>query len=181
MTSNPISGPSGRIDRRARGRRSMSATTRTLAIALALAALVALPANVSAVGGYSQGATINITGAHLLAKVDVIVDVDVTCQPVNGFTELSLSLGSVGGVSASITERVGKTVATGQGAFFDPTITTITCDGSIVHFQVNVSPSGLIPFARGQAVIDANFSAFTPDFTGSDAAGTGAVAVKIGN
>jgi len=146
-----------------------------------LAALVALPATVSAVGGYSQGATINITGAHLFAKVDVIVDIEVTCQPVNGFTELSISLGSVGGVSASITERVGKTVATGQGGFFNPNITTITCDGSIVHFQVNVSPSGLVPFARGQAVIDATFSAFAPDFSGSDAADTGAVAVKIGN
>jgi hypothetical protein len=180
MTSHPTNRPSGNPARRARGRARLSPMTRTIAMGVALAALVMFPANVAA-AGYSQGATITITGAHLLAKVDVIVDVDVTCQPVNGFTELSLSLGSVGGVSASITERVGKTVATGQGAFFDPTVTTITCDGSIVHFQINVSPSGLVPFARGQAVIDATFSAFAPDFSGSDSADTGAIAVKIGN
>jgi hypothetical protein len=181
MTSDPISMPSGHIARRSAGGPSLLRTTRTVAIAVAMAALVALPSNVFATGGYSQGATINITGAHLFAKVDVIVDVDVTCQPVNGFTELSISLGSVGGASASITERVGKTVATGQGAFFDPNTTTITCDGRIVHFQITVSPSGLVPFARGQAAIDASFSAYAPDFSGSDAAGTGPVALKIGN
>lgn len=108
MTSHPNMRPSGHVDRRPRGGRSLSPRIRTVAIAATLAAFVALPANVSAVGGYSQGATINITGAHLLAKVDVIVDVDVTCQPVNGLTELLISLGSVGGVSAGITERVGR-------------------------------------------------------------------------
>lgn len=84
---------------------------RSLAVAVAAAALIVLPANVLASSSYSQGATVAVTDAHLLAKVGVVVDIAATCQPLNGVTQLYPQF------VVTITQRVKKTVAQETGVY----------------------------------------------------------------
>jgi len=148
-----------------------------LVVAVAAAALVVLPANVFASTGFSQGATVTITGAHQFAGVGVAVDVAVTCQPLNGVSQLSPSVG------VSITERVKKTVAQGTAYVYLPNSGTITCDGiTISHFEIDVLPSGSVPFTRGVAAMDASANLVDPNnfCCTSESADTGLNAVTIG-
>jgi hypothetical protein len=156
---------------------------RGLTIGIAVAMLLALPASAFAAGAYSQGATIRITGAHLVANVAVVVDVAVACQPINGNTQLTLGYGpGQSDVAVTITQRVGKSVASGSG-MFNGQNTTITCDGTTVsNYQINVLPSGTVPFSRGMAAMDA--STFIQDLSlccsgPYDRADTGLINVNI--
>ena len=87
---------------------------RGLAVAVAATALIVLPANVFASSSYSQGATVSITDAQLLAKAAVVVDIAATCQPLNGVTQLYPQF------VVTITQRVKKTVASGIGVYNAP-------------------------------------------------------------
>ncbi len=153
---------------------------------VALLALSAVPVAASTGGGAGtdSGATIRITGAHVLANVAVVVDVAVTCQPINGNTQLTLGYGAgMTDLSVTVTERVGKTVASAGGTF-DGSNTTITCDGTTIsHYKIDVVPAaGTVPFTRGAAVMDA--TTFIQDLTVCcsgpiDQGDTGLTAVKI--
>jgi len=149
---------------------------------VALLALSAVP--VSASTGSSSGATIKITGAHLLAGVAVVVDVSVTCQPINGNTQLTLGYGAgMTDLSVTITQRVGKKVASAGGTF-NGSNTTITCDGTTVSkYKIDVVPAGgTVPFTTGTSAMDGQ--TFIQDLTVCcsgpfDQGDTGLIAVKI--
>jgi len=158
---------------------------RQLAVAAALLGLLtisAVPVAADTGGGGGSGATVAITGAHLFAKVGVVVDVAVTCQPLNGVTQLQLGYGpGNSGLSVNITERVGKTVAGGSGSFNGSNI-AITCDGTTVsQYQITVLPSGSVPFSRGAAAMDATAFIIDPNSCcgPGDSGDSGWVTVKV--
>lgn len=143
---------------------------RGLALGIALAALIALPAaTLAATGGGetiypridNRGVVVDIEGATLNNKLMATIAVRLTCDEITYFDwdtgqEISTTEGRVF-TSGQLLEAQGRSIASASG-FGDQ---DVTCDGSTVnHLSVQVL-AGNLPLKRGDVVagIDAEVGA----------------------
>ena len=117
----------------------------------------------SAGGGGGGGTmTITITGATLVARVDAVVHVTYVCdQLFDPFTGFPVPASETSGnIFVSMQERVGSSVANGNGgaSTMPACDRTPTFSGTPNQVDVLVAPSGA-PFKKGTAVAQAFGSA----------------------
>jgi hypothetical protein len=160
----------------------------SLVMAGALALAVVTPAAADTTGGgpgaaYSDGMTITITSAKVVAKVLVVVGFDITCDPAPEGANWEDSY-----FSAYVKQASGRAIATGWVDWWirDP---SALCDGA-VHSLTASLPAETVPFKSGTAAIGITgsvsyWSEWCDDWacysdSGNRRASTGWVTVKLG-
>jgi hypothetical protein len=162
----------------------------SLAMGCALVLAFAAPAAADTTGGgqppgaYSNGMTLTITSARLVARVVVEVTVDVTCEPAPDGARWEDSY-----FTATVKQASGRAIAFGSTEWWSPDL-DVLCDGESHRMTVAVpADQGSVPFKRGVAAIEVRGSAsyYEPcgdewcDSTwGSRQASTGWLTVRLG-
>ena len=95
----------------------------------------------------ADGMTLTLTSAKLVARVGVNVGVDVTCNPINGESALSLEDNSI-----IVAQAVNGKIARASG-FMSQQGGPFVCDGHTVNHFIASLLSDTVPFAPASAAI----------------------------
>ena len=163
---------------------------RLILLGVALSAALAVPtaAFADTTGGgvipgpASNGATIELGGGALVARVVVNVRVSFTCDPFLVYdwdtgTEVPTTHGSLENLYAVVVQASGRTINSGSS---DTSGGDVTCDGTTANVRTLAIVADTSPWKSGAAVAGASAFVSSPDFNTSHYASTGAIAIKIG-
>jgi hypothetical protein len=156
--------------------------TGILAVALAAPAIANADTGTPQIQpAYSRDATLTIDSISVVAKVIAKVNISVVCQPFETIDwetgQTVVSTTAEAGVSATILQAQGRTIAWGTGSGGGSAV----CDGTTVnHFEILVT-AAVAPWRTGSAVI--GVTAYTNDvvaYQDSDYVSSGAISIKLG-
>jgi hypothetical protein len=108
---------------------------------------LALPASAAA----SSPLTVAIKSAPLNARVQVIVNFTIVCDPINDVANTGVTA-AIYGASATVDQASGRAIAHGAGGDLMPG-QPLVCDGSTINSRSLSVVSSTVPFHRGKAVI----------------------------